>query len=120
MKAHSEARSGTGVSKAVIEHESIEAQGVLISALVDTGTYDTEISDRGGLLIVRDDTATDSAIFAIVDTAGTLTTQLQVTNVNFTGTADNAGTVNVYFSSGVIRVQNNSGQTIDAVIKGIL
>lgn len=120
MKSNSVARSGSGVSKAVIQHESIEAQGVSITALIDTGTFDTEINDRSGLLIVRDDTATDSAIFAIVDTAGTLTTQLQVTNVNFTGTADNAGTVNVYFVAGVIRVQNLSGQTINGVIKGIL
>lgn len=120
MKYHSVVKSGTGISKAVIEHDSIEVLGVTELAVADAGILTTEIGENAGVVIVKDETTTDSAIFAIVDTAGTVATELIVTNASFNAAKDNASTINCYVEGGVVKVQNNSGGAVDLTVKAFV
>lgn len=107
----------TGTRELVDQVEGVKVLGASSAALANDGLFTTNIEATAGLLIVKDDTTTDTATFVIVDTAGTVLPQLIGTQANFTTTADNAGTINVYVVGGVIVVQNKSGGTIDIVAK---
>jgi len=107
----------TGARELTDQVEGVSVLGAFSAAVADAAIFTTNIEATAGLLIVKDETTTDTATFVIVDTAGTVLPQLIGTQANFTATADNAGTINVYVVGGVIVVQNNSGGAIDIRVK---
>lgn len=117
---HYNVKDQTGVREAQEATQSISTYGVTTEGVVDTGVVVTTIDATAGLVIVSDLTTTDTAIFAIKDVAGTVSTQLLVTQANFTAAKAGAGTINVYIETGVVKVQNLSGGTIDINVKAIV
>lgn len=99
---------------------SVYGDGLLSEAVADAGTVSTGITETAGMVIVKDETTTDTAVFIIVDTAGTVAPQLLGTQANFTATKDNDGTINVYYESGEIVVQNESGGAVDIRVKAFV
>lgn len=96
----------------------IEESGAPFLQVADAGVVATPVDARTGTIAISDDTTTDSDVFKIVDTAGTLTTeQLGTPNVAFNNTKDNASTINVYFETGVVNIQNLSGGIVDLTVK---
>jgi len=93
--------------------EGVTGKGSSSLALADAAVFTTAIDDNAGMLVVRDKTTTDSTVFLIVDTGGTVATQQLGTNANFNIAKDNAGTINVYVETGVVKIQNNSGGVVD-------
>lgn len=87
--------------------------------IADAGTATYLFTEATGLFLIVAGTST--AIFGMHDNAGTPTSNLiSGTAATFTATADNAGTINVYWDTTALVVQNNSGGSLDITVKAIL
>lgn len=117
---HYKVKDQTGTREYQEDVQSVNAIGSSSAAVADAGVVVTSIDATAGVLIVKDETTTDTATFLIVDTGGTVAPQLLGTQANFTIAEDNAGTINVYVDTGVINIQNNSGGIVDISYKAFV
>lgn len=85
--------------------------------LADAAVLTTEFAEAGLYLV---GTANNSAMVSVVNTAGTLAAQLQVTNANVTITKGTATKLNVYMEDDVLKVQNLTGASVDATVKAYI
>ena len=98
--------------------EGIGDTGFLSDGLADAAIAVSSINATGGLLLAK--TETDSALFALINTGGTIAPQILGTQALFTTSKDTASKINVYVEDGVVQVQNNSGDAIDLVLKSFV
>lgn len=109
-----------GVKDYQIQAQSTETVGTIVEAVADTAVVVTDIDATAGIVIVKDETTTDSATFGIKDIDGTVTLEQILVNANFDLAKDNGGTINVYVESGVINIQNLSGGAVDIRVKAFV
>jgi len=114
MKNNIAYKSGElGTVDQVISTEIIGKTGTL----ADDGVLTTEFAKTGLYLVSAGD---NSTIVAVVDTAGTLGTELLAVNTNFTVAVDTDAKANVYIAGGFVTVQNKLGTEEDVTVKAYL
>lgn len=90
--------------------KQVSVRGLLPTATANAAVLTTVIQTPAyGLLIVRDDTNAKVAVYAIQSTTLTAINA----DAQFSTTKDTASKVNVYAESNVIKVQNNSGGSLN-------
>lgn len=84
--------------------------GILSQAIAAAAVLSTGLTQKTGLLAVR--IATKTAIFALYDDAGTPTTSKLAGNAIFNASKDNASTINVYWDTDQVKIQNKTTGSI--------
>lgn len=97
-----------GNKVANLDAMGVEAGGFK-NTLADAGVADSGVDAVTGTFFVVDETNNDSATLSLFNDGGTLTLAKTVGATAITVTKDTASSVNVYFESGTLQVQNLTG-----------